>query len=63
MPSKAEIEAAATAIALQAGGITDENRQSLLYGTSVLDVLSERMRNDIMEKARLALEAAERVRN
>jgi len=63
MASKAEIEAAATAIALHAGGVTDSGRQSLPYGTTVLSVLSEWMRNDVLEKAKLALEAAERVRN
>lgn len=59
MASQAEIEAAATAMALQAGGLADQGHP---FGTSVLNVLSEWARNDLMEKARLALEAAERVR-
>lgn len=58
MASQAEIEAAATAIALHAGGRTD---QGLSLGRAVLDVLTDWMRKDVMEKARLALEAAERV--
>ena len=60
MPSDEEVKMAACAIMLQAGG---HKCPEGINPDDILNIVSEWARNDVLEKARLALEAAERVRN
>lgn len=60
MPSDEEVKMAACAIILQAGGHPCPEG---IDPDEILNIVSEWARNDVLEKARAALKAAERVRN
>lgn len=59
MPTRAEIDAAATAIAI-CSGVIDE--YELSSGRNISDLVPELFQNSVFRMARAALEAAEQVR-